>query len=93
VGEPSFFSSLKAYVGFSEGSTSVLQAAYAHVAPHVAAIIDDFYATIDAHPGARKAITGGQAQISRPRTAEPSAWPPSASSPRASVTSCAIRWG
>ena len=35
------------------------------VAPHFGAIIDDFYATIEAHPNARAAITGGAAQIAR----------------------------
>ena len=35
------------------------------MAPHFAAIIDDVYATIEAHPDARAAITGGPAQIAR----------------------------
>jgi signal transduction histidine kinase len=32
---------------------------------HIERIIDDFYATIEAHPGARAAITGGSEQIAR----------------------------
>src|SRR3954467_2640919 len=35
------------------------------MAPHFGPIIDDFYATIEAHPGARAAITGGAQQIQR----------------------------
>src|SRR4051812_9123266 len=35
------------------------------MAPHFRPIIDDFYDTIAAHPGARSAITGGPAQIER----------------------------
>jgi signal transduction histidine kinase len=60
-----FLQNLKDYVGFTDRSTQVLQAFHAAAAPHFAAIIDDFYATIEAHPGARDAITGGEAQIQR----------------------------
>jgi signal transduction histidine kinase len=60
-----FLDSLKAYVGFTDQSSEALRAAHPIVAPHVAAIIDDFYATIEAHEGARQAITGGEAQIAR----------------------------
>ena len=56
---------VKAYVGFDEAATAALREARPYVAPHFAAIIDDFYATIEAHPGARAAITGGAAQIAR----------------------------
>jgi two-component system, NtrC family, sensor histidine kinase HydH len=65
VGGDDYFQSLKDYVGFTSVSSSALRSAYVHVAPHVASIIDDFYDTIEAHPGARKAITGGQEQIER----------------------------
>ena len=61
----SYFDSLKAYVGFTAESSRVLQEVYPVVGPHVATIIDDFYATIEAHPGARQAITGGHVQIER----------------------------
>jgi two-component system sensor histidine kinase HydH len=60
-----FFQSLKDYVGFTDRSTQILQSFHAAAEPHFAAIIDDFYATIEAHPGARAAITGGEAQIER----------------------------
>jgi signal transduction histidine kinase len=54
-----------AYVGFDEASTAALREARALVAPHFGPIIDDFYATIEAHPDARAAITGGAMQIAR----------------------------
>jgi signal transduction histidine kinase len=54
-----------AYVGFDETATAALREAHPLVAPHFPAIIDDFYATIEAHPDARAAITGGSAQIAR----------------------------
>jgi two-component system, NtrC family, sensor histidine kinase HydH len=60
-----YFQSLKDYVGFTDDSSALLQGAYGQVAPHVAIIIDDFYDTIEAHPGASRAITGGHAQIER----------------------------
>ena len=60
-----FLQNLKDYVGFTDRSTQVLQSFHATATPHFAAIIDDFYATIEAHPGARAAITGGEAQIQR----------------------------
>ncbi|HEY8925337.1 MAG TPA: protoglobin domain-containing protein [Polyangia bacterium] len=60
-----YLRSLETYVGFTEESSRLLRAARPYVAPHVAAIIDDFYETIEAHPGARQSITGGEAQIKR----------------------------
>jgi two-component system sensor histidine kinase HydH len=65
VPQQTYFDSLKAYVGFTDESSALLRAAYPVIAPHVAIIIDDFYATIEAHPGARQAITGGTVQIER----------------------------
>ncbi|HVT06182.1 MAG TPA: protoglobin domain-containing protein [Polyangia bacterium] len=60
-----FRDKVTAYVGFDESSTAALREARGFVAPHFGAIIDDFYATIEAHPDARAAITGGSAQIAR----------------------------
>jgi two-component system sensor histidine kinase HydH len=60
-----FRDKVTAYVGFDERSTAALREARELVAPHFAAIIDDFYATIEAHQDARAAITGGAAQIAR----------------------------
>jgi two-component system, NtrC family, sensor histidine kinase HydH len=64
IGE-AYFDSLKSYVGFNETSSAALREIYPVVAPHVPRIIDDFYDTIEAHPGARSAITGGTEQIER----------------------------
>jgi two-component system sensor histidine kinase HydH len=60
-----FLENVKAYVGFDQRSSAALREAYPFVAPHFQAIIDDFYVAIEAHPGARSAITGGPAQIER----------------------------
>lgn len=60
-----FLENVKAYVGFDQRSSDALQEAHRFVAPHFQAIIDDFYVAIEAHPGARSAITGGPAQIER----------------------------
>jgi two-component system sensor histidine kinase HydH len=60
-----YLDSLKAYVGFTDESSARLRDGFPVIAPHVAAIIDDFYATISAHPGASAAITGGETQIQR----------------------------
>jgi signal transduction histidine kinase len=65
VNNLSFLDNVKIYVGFDEASSAALREAHAIVAPHFGPIIDDFYATIEAHPGARAAITGGAAQIER----------------------------
>jgi signal transduction histidine kinase len=60
-----FREKVMAYVGFDESSSAALLEAKALVAPHFGAIIDDFYDTIEAHPDARAAITGGASQIAR----------------------------
>jgi signal transduction histidine kinase len=60
-----FRENVNAYVGFDESATAALREAHPLVAPHFAGIIDDFYDTIEAHPDARAAITGGAAQIAR----------------------------
>jgi two-component system sensor histidine kinase HydH len=65
MGATSFLQSLKDYVGFTDASTESLRLFHASASPHFATIIDDFYATIEAHPGARAAITGGSVQIER----------------------------
>jgi two-component system sensor histidine kinase HydH len=65
VPSETYFESLKAYVGFDAASSAALTAVRPLVAPHFGPIIDDFYATIEAHPEARSAITGGAAQIAR----------------------------
>ena len=60
-----FLQNLKIYVGFDDASSEALSKAHPIVAPHFGPIIDDFYETIEAHPGARAAITGGSDQIQR----------------------------
>ncbi len=61
----SFREKVTVYVGFDESATAALREARPLVAPHFAEIIDDFYDTIEAHPDARAAITGGAAQMAR----------------------------
>lgn len=60
-----FLENLKIYVGFDDAASAALREAHPIIAPHFSAIIDDFYDTIEAHPGARAAITGGREQILR----------------------------
>jgi two-component system sensor histidine kinase HydH len=65
VPDQSYLDTLKTYVGFTDQSSAALRAALPAVRSHLGRIIDDFYATIEAHPGARAAITGGGEQIAR----------------------------
>jgi signal transduction histidine kinase len=60
-----FLENLKTYVGFDDDASAALREAHPIMASHFGPIIDDFYATIEAHPGARAAITGGSEQIQR----------------------------
>jgi signal transduction histidine kinase len=60
-----FFESLKQYVGFTEASSAALRALHPVAQPSFVPIVDDFYAAIEAHPGASAAITGGAAQVER----------------------------
>ena len=61
----SFFENIKLYVGFTDASSAALRELHPIAAPYFQPIVDDFYAAIEAHPGARQAITGGKAQIDR----------------------------
>ncbi len=60
-----FFANIKLYVGFTEASSAALRELHPIAQPFFEPIVDDFYAAIEDHPGARQAITGGQAQIDR----------------------------
>jgi signal transduction histidine kinase len=60
-----FFENIKLYVGFTEASSAALRELHPVAQPFFAPIVDDFYAAIESHPGARRAITGGAAQIER----------------------------
>jgi two-component system, NtrC family, sensor histidine kinase HydH len=59
------FASIKGYVDFDESSVALLTELHPIAAPHFAAIVDDFYATIAAHAEAKRVITGGRDQIER----------------------------
>ncbi len=65
VVDKGYLDDLKRYVGFTDESTAALRAVYPMVEPHFAAIVDDFYATIDVHAGARRVLTGGAEQVAR----------------------------
>jgi hypothetical protein len=60
-----FFDGLKTYVGFTAQSSEVLRELHPLARRHFASTVDDFYATIEAHPEARDAVAGGDAQIHR----------------------------
>jgi signal transduction histidine kinase len=59
------YQELQAYVGWTEESARRVASVADLLAPHLPALVDDFYAEIDRHPDARKVITGGAAQIER----------------------------
>lgn len=59
------YEELQRYVGFDEEDVAQIVAAGRIVEPDLLALIDDFYAEIERHPDAAKAITGGQAQVQR----------------------------
>ena len=59
------FERMKRYVGFTDESSVALRDLHPLVRDQFAAIVDDFYAAIDAHPDARAAISGGAAQVER----------------------------
>jgi len=61
----SLFESLKNYVGFTPDSSTALRELHPLAQPFFAPIVEDFYAAIEAHSGARSAITGGAVQIER----------------------------
>ena len=49
-----FFENLKLYVGFTDESSAALRRFHPAAQPFFAPIIDDFYAAIEAHPGAQR---------------------------------------
>ncbi len=59
------YQELQAWVGWTEESARRVAATAELLAPHLTALIDDFYDEIGRHPNARKVITGGQEQINR----------------------------
>src|SRR5262245_25588308 len=56
---------LQSYVGWTDEDARRVEAVAPLLDPHLAALIDDFYAEIERHPEARKVITGGPPQIDR----------------------------
>ena len=56
---------LQSYVGWTEADAGRVAAVAGLLEPYLHALVDDFYAEIERHPGASKVITGGQAQIDR----------------------------
>jgi signal transduction histidine kinase len=56
---------LQSYVGWTEADAVRIAAAAPLLEPYLVALVDDFYEEIERHPGARKVITGGPAQIQR----------------------------
>ncbi len=61
---------VKQYIGFTDADSRLLRSLYPHVEPHLFEIIDVFYERILGNPGARKAITGGEAQIARLKSSQ-----------------------
>lgn len=59
------YQDLQQYVGWTGADGERVIAAGKVVGPHFFALVDDFYAEIERHPAARRAISGGQAQIDR----------------------------
>ncbi len=57
------FEEIKRYVGFDAGDEARLRALGPRVVPHAEEVSAEFYARIVEHPGARRAITGGEAQV------------------------------
>ena len=56
---------LQAYVGWTDDDADRVHALVELLEPHLLSLIDDFYAEIERHPGARKVITGGRQQVER----------------------------
>jgi signal transduction histidine kinase len=59
------YQELQRYVGWTEEDAWHVQSVASGLQAYLEPLIDDFYEEIDRHPGARKVITGGQAQIER----------------------------
>jgi PAS domain S-box-containing protein len=56
---------LQRYVAWTDADRERIVGAVAIVAPHFAALIEDFYQEIQRHPAASSVITGGQSQVDR----------------------------
>jgi two-component system, NtrC family, sensor kinase len=56
---------LQSYLDWTDDDAARIAAAAPLLESSYLSLVDDFYAEIERHPGARKVITGGQAQIER----------------------------
>ncbi|MFV2066153.1 MAG: protoglobin domain-containing protein [Pirellulales bacterium] len=56
---------LQAYVGWSDDDAGRVAVAFRLLEPHFSALVDDFYAEMDRHPNARRAISEGRDQVVR----------------------------
>jgi signal transduction histidine kinase len=61
--EEHLFEEIKRYVGFSATDEAHLRRVGPRIAPHARELTEDFYRRILAHPNARSAFTGGDAQV------------------------------
>jgi signal transduction histidine kinase len=59
------YQELQAYVGWDEADRQRVQAAAAMLRPHLAFLVDDFYAEIARHPAIRGVIEGAGAPVER----------------------------
>jgi PAS domain S-box-containing protein len=59
------YQELQQYVGWTADDARRAQSVAGLLQPFLPALVDDFYAEIERHPGAMKVITGGQQQIQR----------------------------
>lgn len=59
------YQDLQQYVGWTEEDVGRIRAVASRLDPHFPRLVEDFYAEIERHPGTRKVITGGEAQIAR----------------------------
>jgi signal transduction histidine kinase len=59
------YQELQAYVGWGEADRQRVQAAAAVLGPHLAPLIDDFYAEAGRHPDTRRVIEGAGADVER----------------------------
>ena len=59
------FHELASYVGWADADGARLAAAAELVEPRIPEMVEDFYDRIERHPGAKRVITGGAAQIER----------------------------
>lgn len=60
-------SDMKSYMDFGASDAEALQSLEAPLSPFLPDVVDRFYDVMQGHPGARKAITGGEDQVNRMR--------------------------